>query len=684
MKENNQEDNQEDNQENNEIIINENNNTNINLLSELFKDYRKSISKKYTGLRSVTFSNVIDDNFRKDFYDLGDEKDNIDFSEMIKIKLDEIKNSSISQFQNYIDNVNKKYDEFKNKIVDFIESKKRKLSDFEDPLNNKAFILKYAKQNIFIKINNIFEIYDNIINSIEKNFELLNLFYENSILMNSKKQIEDFLINNSNLIENCSVVSKFNFTKLDTSNIKEIKYYKYYINYLSQKKIEDEEEVMQYILKKDDMKNGLGFIKENFSLLGKLTLKGIITEDFDNVLINISENMKKNQKTNITKLNVLNFSSIVPKNEINIQLNMLRKLKMQYGAYINISKISKIFIENNNNLTSLSLEDINLTDLGFKSLISSLIKNQSITKTLEYLSLEGNKISMVKYDNEHVSLQYKYFQKLKWLILSRNNIYKFDFALNVLPNLKFLDLTSNDIPTSSFMEIAIKEKGKLVLLNDNMFITNSPNNNDIYIEYLNERIPKFDTQIKNLNLNFTFDIGRQNNLEQLKLTNNVALSLIKLDLSFCGITTGVLVNFFKKNPKFICLKQLILKYNNIKADFFEKIIDIAEICLDSINFLDLSENEIICGTVQKMESLYKFIEKNKYLETFRLINSNFFSDLITKMKDFHQDSDKFKKVLDNLLKNMTETKRSFKFIINEGNKSSIVEKYQCLFEFQFN
>ena len=684
MKENNQEDNQEDNQENNEIIINENNNTNINLLSELFKDYRKSISKKYTGLRSVTFSNVIDDNFRKDFYDLGDEKDNIDFSEMIKIKLDEIKNSSISRFQNYIDNVNKKYDEFKNKIVDFIESKKRKLSDFEDPLNNKAFILKYAKQNIFIKINNIFEIYDNIINSIEKNFELLNLFYDNSILMNSKKQIEDFLINNSNLIENCSVVSKFNFTKLDTSNIKEIKYYKYYINYLSQKKIEDEEEVMQYILKKDDMKNGLGFIKENFSLLGKLTLKGIITEDFDNVLININENMKKNQKTNITKLNVLNFSSIAPKNEINIQLNMLRKLKMQYGAYINISKISKIFIENNNNLTSLSLEDINLTDLGFKSLISSLIKNQSITKTLEYLSLEGNKISMVKYDNEHVSLQYKYFQKLKWLILSRNNIYKFDFALNVLPNLKFLDLTSNDIPTSSFMEIAIKEKGKLVLLNDNMFITNSPNNNDIYIEYLNERIPKFDTQIKNLNLNFTYDIGRQNNLEQLKLTNNVALSLIKLDLSFCGITTGVLVNFFKKNPKFICLKQLILKYNNIKADFFEKIIDIAEICLDSINFLDLSENEIICGTVQKMESLYKFIEKNKYLETFRLINSNFFSDLITKMKDFHQDSDKFKKVLDNLLKHMTETKRSFKFIINEGNKSSIVEKYQCLFEFQFN
>ena len=72
--------------------------------------------------------------------------------------------------------------------------------------------------------------------------------------------------------------------------------------------------------------------------------------------------------------------------------------------------------------------------------------------------------------------------------------------MNALPKLKFLDLTSNNIPTGSFMDSVIKLKDKLVLLNDNMFITNSQNNNIKYIKYLSEKLPTFDTEIKNLNL----------------------------------------------------------------------------------------------------------------------------------------------------------------------------------------
>ena len=106
--------------------------------------------------------------------------------------------------------------------------------------------------------------------------------------------------------------------------------------------------------------------------------------------------------------------------------------------------------------------------------------------------------------------------------------------LQAFTKLKFVDLTNNNIPTSSFMEIAMKSKDKLVLFNDNMFITNSQNNNNIYINYLNERIPKFDTEIKTLNLNFTYDMENQTNLERLKLSMNVVLSLIQLDLSFYG------------------------------------------------------------------------------------------------------------------------------------------------------
>ena len=139
----------------------------------------------------------------------------------------------------------------------------------------------------------------------------------------------------------------------------------------------------------------------------------------------------------------------------------------------------------------------------------------------------------------------QFFQNLKTLNLAKNAIYKFEFFLEVLPKLKFLDLSSNDLPTGCFMEKAIKQdfKDKLVLLNDNMFITNSSNNNKIYIDYLNKRLPIFDFEIKNLNLNFAYDIENQFNLESLKLSTNVVISLIKLDLSLCGLYTDVLINF---------------------------------------------------------------------------------------------------------------------------------------------
>jgi len=353
---------------------------------------------------------------------------------------------------------------------------------------------------------------------------------------------------------------------------------------------------------------------------------------------------------------------------------------------MNISIVSKLFIEENKNLVSLSLDYINMTNMGFKLLISSLIKNQNIANTLEYLSLEGNRITTVKYDKEDNHNQNKFFQNLKTLNLSKNGIYKFQFFLEALPKLKFLDLTSNNLPTSSFMERAINKhfKDKLVLLNDNMFITNSKNYNNTYINYLNDRLPKFDFEIKNLNLNFTYDIEKQSNLEKLKLSTNVVISLIKLDLSFCGLYTDVLVNFFKNNPKFLSLRSLNLRYNNIKGDFFGKILSNEEICFDNINFIELSENEIVCESLEKMENLVKFIQKHQNLENIQLINTGFFTNLISKIKDKDGKDENFKEVFLNFKKYLSENKRDFKFIINEGNATFVKKDFQNLFSFKFS
>ena len=52
--------------------------------------------------------------------------------------------------------------------------------------SNKS-ILKYATQNIFKKINNTMEICENIINNIEQNFKLLNIFFEQSTMINTQR-----------------------------------------------------------------------------------------------------------------------------------------------------------------------------------------------------------------------------------------------------------------------------------------------------------------------------------------------------------------------------------------------------------------------------------------------------------------------------------------------------------------
>ena len=429
-------------------------------LSSLFKEYNNSDRKKF------------------DF----DIKENEKFSDIIIKKFDELKSNFSSSFNK--DQIIKKFEEYKKKILSFIDDKEKNIENLLNPLISKKSILKYVSENIFKKIDNTLEILDNIINNIEQNFKLLNTFFEQNIMINNQKQAEIFLIKNSKLIENCSIVNKFNFREIDIKNLNQIDYYKFYFNYINQKKIEEKSIPNKYLLKKEEWEKGIKFIKENFSGFEKLKLEGINNDDdFKSILNNIVINI--NTKRNEIKLKTFglkNFGTIGIKIE-DSKLNQIKKLRVQRGTYMNVLTITKLFIEGNGNLVSLSLDYINMTDTGFKLLISSLIKNPNITNTLEYLSLEGNRITKVKYNREDNKKQDNFFKNLKFLNLSKNGIYQFDFSLRALCNLKFLDLTSNKISNGFFKEGAMKDeiKNKLVLLNDNLFITNIKNNNNISI-----------------------------------------------------------------------------------------------------------------------------------------------------------------------------------------------------------
>ena len=509
-------------------------------------------------------------------------------------------------------------------------------------------------------------------------------------MINNQKQTEDFLLTNYKLIEKCSIVNKFNFTELDSTKLNKIDYYNYYIKYLSQKKIETQGIAKNYLLTKDDWQNGLRFILENFSSLEKLKLEKINNNDFRSILENIDINIKNNNnKFNLKTLDLKDFGNIDIKID-NSKLNKIEKLKIQRGTYINLLSVIKSFILKNRVLKSLSLDYINMTDIGFRFLIISLKNNPNITNTLEYLSLEGNRITEVsnfQIDEENKIIMNNnsvLFQKLKTFILRKNGIYNFESKfLTALPELRFLDLTWNKIPTGSLMREVTKDEfqNTIVLMNDNIFITNVKNNNDIYIDYLNKRFPNFDYEFKNLNLNFTYDIETESKLGNLLLLTDVVVSLINLDLSFCAINTDTLVNFFNNNPKFLSLKNLNLSYNNIKGDFFVKIMSNEEICFDNINFIELSENYFVCGNLEKIEGLTQFIEKNQNLEKIKLYNAGFVTDLINFLKEKNSRNEKFKEVFRNLKTSLIENKRDFKFETNEANPEHIQKEFVDFFIF---
>ena len=272
-----------------------NSSINLNILFNLLKNETYSKFTKHRRVFSSFFSNpnfeTIQNNISK-----SDIKENEDFSQMIMKKFDDIKNYFISLFQDQIIKINKNYNNFINQIIAFISSKEKIVANITEPERNIKEILKYITKNIFENLLNTMEIYCNIFNNIENNFTLLNTFLEKKILINNPKQIEIFLINNSKLIENCSIITKFNFIELDIKNINSINYYKSYIKYLSQKKIEIEGNIKNCKIKKEDMQNGLSIIEKNFSIIEKLKLEGINNGEFFSLLGNIQINLAEKKR----------------------------------------------------------------------------------------------------------------------------------------------------------------------------------------------------------------------------------------------------------------------------------------------------------------------------------------------------------------------------------------------------
>ena len=674
--------------EENNNIINENqinpaiNITQKNILSVLFKDYQNLLNEPI----NADINNNNGNNKKNTINNINIKNDD-DFSKAIITKLEEIKANSITRINQCTEKLKNNYEQYKEEITQFIEIKSNNLYELIEKNYKNDIILKYVSKHIFNVLNNIIEIYGNIINNIENNFDLLNdNLLKESNLLNNKKPIEYFLNNKYENILKCSVLNQFNFSKIDYTHIIPNNYYTNYFNFLTKEK---NNIIKTYIVKKEKKDEGIEYIKENFSSIQNLHMHGMEeNDDIDKIIDAILTHQKNNNnKNNIIKaVNIkdYNFNAKYDfKKFKDIELNKIEKIKLSYGNNINHARTLNLFLKKTDCLINLSFERSNINNMGLKLLMIILGKNPKILETLEYLSLAGNSISEIKEDIFKLEEINLIFKKLKIFNLHKNEIYLFDANLNRFPELKMLDLSSNNIITKTMMEDFIKDKNKLFLFNDNIFITNIEKNNKEYIKYLNKQLPKVDFEIKNLHLRFIFTYYEENeqnqkiekHLEELRLSPIMKISLVKLDLSFCGLTTNVLITLLKNNVGLLNLQKLNLKFNNIDNKVFENLLS-NDILMEELKSIDLSENDIICKEYDENLALVKFVQKNKNLEQIKLLNSYFME-----YWSIYIDNETIKKLYLDLTENIK--KRNFIFIIELKHKNDVIEKpFNNLFNFK--
>ena len=646
-------------------------------LLSLYNDYLQN--KRNKGNLKNNKNKIINNNINNNSNNINNDNNKInndnninnDFYKIISEQMTERRKNSVLKFSKCIKDFNDSYTDYKNKILKYIEKININFSKLKNIENDEAFI-KYATKNVFKKLDYLKQIYESIVDNIIYNFELLYKFLKQELLIEQNNPIEYFLNQNYEQIFNCALINKINYESSDISKVSNNNYLDFFYN----KKRDIS--FRKCAIFKNYLRKGKEFISEYYHLLNIIEMNNINSNDLRDVLNEVYNNQEKN-KSNVLKKIILNNCDLIKeiKNIEFIQFNKIEELKIK-SSCLNIKFIPDLFLANTTNLKSLSLEKVNMSNLGLNKLFEILPK---YFKSLEYLSLAKNSITEVKNifnTEENIT---KSFSNLKYFSLHKNSIYYFGFGLDKFPKMKLLDLTSNSFNNECIMKDNIKAKNNLVLFNDNIFISNCEENNITYIDYLTRRLKDLKFGLKILHLCFTYDEKTQTKLKKLQLSPNIKVSLIKLDLSFCGLKTDTVIKFLKKNYGLFSLKVLDLKYNNIESDIFEEFVRDDEINLEKLTTLNLSENHIECQKYEENEYLIKFIEKYEKLKVIRLYYCPFFSfwnknispdvDTDGKLKNLYRD---FKRYLDN--------KRKFIFIIDNNSKYYVEKEFADLFKFK--
>ena len=159
-----------------------------------------------------------------------------------------------------------------------------------------------------------------------------------------------------------------------------------------------------------------------------------------------------------------------------------------------------------------------------------------------------------------------------------------------------------------------------------------------------------------LNINFSLLYNKENNIELniLRISPYVKISIIKLNLSYCGLSTEILWKLFQNNYGLLNLISLNLSYNFITNNYFF-LCGGKDILLENLRTIDLSMNQIDCNDLGILEQIEKFINNYKKLKKIKIQENCFMNDLYLL---YQQKKEKIEEIIDRL------SKKEFKFDVD--------------------
>ena len=514
-----------------------------------------------------------------------------------------------------------KYFKSSQEIIDFGKIVNTKL---ENIVQNLTISMQKCSEQIEILFNNLLEflskenlndVEDYTRQMIEKKEKELEIEKENRRKLEEEKkkkeEEEKKHLEQETTNEDIKINVEIKSVELDGNNNKE--------NNI--KLIENLNEFNQIILK--DMS------KEHLEFLFSKDIPEKKTENYNDYSIEINKKLIKNDEKFMRK------QTFTPGGYINIEdeeisnnsiINII--FKNSNLENLNISKLfpklkklkikdSKISFDignkfNLNNLQSLKLENIGLIDTNFNEIFDKLRNNKSIRNHLKIFSVKNNKISFIDYKKGYADniLSAMIFTKLEVLDMSHNRLYYFQNQIfNCLENIKFIDLTDNNISFSLHNIGLIKSakiKNCLLLITRNLAILKE-NENIEYNKYLIDILPKINYPIKKIVFDNIFCGDLYKNIFDLDFSH-FKETLKHLDLSNSQLHDNELISLFDNKWNFPNLKTLILNANYLTEEFIYKLSDNEKYKMDKLKFLRLSENQI------KLSDLDKFI---KFLDFFK-------------------------------------------------------------------